>query len=78
MCSSRLLIRRVQAGDVEAFYQLVRPYERVVFCAAVAIVKNDADAEEVAQEAILKAFKALGRFRQEAKFSTSAHSNRDQ
>ena len=64
------LIRRVQSGDAEAFYQLVRPYERAVFLSAVAIVKNDADAEEVAQEAILKAFKALGRFRQEAKFST--------
>jgi RNA polymerase sigma-70 factor (ECF subfamily) len=66
----QVLIRRVQAGDAEAFYQLVRPYERAVFLAAVAIVKNDADAEEVAQEAVLKAFKALGRFRQEAKFST--------
>ena len=66
----QVLIRRVIAGDAEAFYQLVRPYERAVFLAAVAIVKNDADAEEVAQEAILKAFKALARFRQEAKFST--------
>ena len=66
----QVLISRVHAGDAEAFYQLVRPYERAVFLAAVAIVKNDADAEEVAQEAILKAFKALGRFRQEAKFST--------
>ncbi|HVI78318.1 MAG TPA: sigma-70 family RNA polymerase sigma factor [Candidatus Acidoferrum sp.] len=64
------LIQRVQAGDAEAFYELVRPYERAVFLAAVAIVKNDADAEEVAQEAVLKAFKALGRFRQESKFST--------
>jgi len=64
------LIRRVQAGDAEAFYELVRPYERAVFLAAVAIVKNQADAEEVAQEAVLKAFKALGRFRQESKFST--------
>jgi RNA polymerase sigma-70 factor (ECF subfamily) len=66
----QVLISRVHAGDAEAFYQLVQPYERAVFLAAVAIVKNDADAEEVAQEAILKAFKALGRFRQEAKFST--------
>src|SRR6476619_5250252 len=66
----QVLIQRVQAGDAEACYQLVRPYERAVFLAAVAIVKNDADAEEVAQEAILKAFKALARFRQEAKFST--------
>jgi len=64
------LIRRVQAGEADAFYELVQPYERAVFLAALAIVKNEADAEEVAQEAVLKAFKALGRFRQESKFST--------
>lgn len=64
------LIQRVQSGEAEAFYELVRPYERAVFLAAAAIVKNEADAEEVAQEAVLKAFKALGRFRQESKFST--------
>jgi RNA polymerase sigma-70 factor (ECF subfamily) len=64
------LIGRVRAGDVEAFYELVRPYERAVFLAALSLVKNDADAEEVAQEAVLKAFKNLSRFRQEAKFST--------
>jgi len=64
------LIRRVREGEVEAFYELVRPYERAVFLAALSLVKNDADAEEVAQEAVLKAFKNLSRFRQEAKFST--------
>ena len=64
------LIRRVQAGEREAFYQLVRPYERAVFLSSFALLKNEADAEEVAQEAILKAFKYLPRFRQEAKFST--------
>ncbi len=64
------LIRCVQDGNTDAFYELVRPYERAVFLAALSIVKNDADAEEVAQEAILKAFKGLSRFRQEAKFST--------
>jgi RNA polymerase sigma-70 factor, ECF subfamily len=64
------LIRRVQGGDVSAFYELVRPYERTVFVAALALLKNDADAEDVAQEAMLKAFKALSRFRGDAKFST--------
>src|SRR6267154_697284 len=64
------LIARVKAGDVEAFYEMVHPYERAVFLAALSLVKNDADAEEVAQEAILKAFKNLSRFREEAKFST--------
>jgi RNA polymerase sigma-70 factor, ECF subfamily len=63
------LIARVKGGDVEAFYEMVRPYERAVFLAALSLVKNDADAEEVAQEAILKAFKNLSRFRQEAKIS---------
>ena len=64
------LIRRVQNGDSDAFFDLVRPYERAVFLAALSLVRNDADAEDVAQEAILKAFKNLARFRQEAKFST--------
>ncbi len=64
------LIRRAQNGDSDAFFDLVRPYERAVFLAALSLVRNDADAEDVAQEAILKAFKNLARFRQEAKFST--------
>jgi len=64
------LIARVKGGDSEAFFELVRPYERAAFLAAVSLVKNDADAQEVCQEAILKAFKNISRFRQEAKFST--------
>jgi RNA polymerase sigma-70 factor, ECF subfamily len=68
--AERALIQRVQGGDANAFYELVRPYERAVFLAALSLVKNDADAEEVAQEAVLKAFKGVSRFRQEAKFST--------
>jgi len=64
------LIQRVLNGDSDAFFDLVRPYERAVFVAVVSLMKNDADAEDVAQEAILKAFKNLARFRQEAKFST--------
>jgi RNA polymerase sigma-70 factor, ECF subfamily len=64
------LIQRVCQGDKEAFYNLVQPCERGVFAAAMAILNNPADAEEVAQEAVLKAFSALPRFRGEAKFST--------
>jgi RNA polymerase sigma-70 factor, ECF subfamily len=66
---SELIARTIQ-GDSESFYDLVRPYERSVFLAAVSVVKNPADAEDVAQDAILKAFKNLSRFRQESKFST--------
>jgi RNA polymerase sigma-70 factor (ECF subfamily) len=68
--TEEVLIQHVQNGDANAFYELVHPYERAVFLAALSLVKNDADAEEVAQEAVMKAFKALPRFRQEAKFST--------
>ena len=64
------LIARVQAGQADAFYELVRPYERAVFLSALSLTRNDADAEEVAQEAMLKAFKNIEGFRREAKFST--------
>ncbi|MGA7401850.1 MAG: hypothetical protein WBW38_17655, partial [Candidatus Sulfotelmatobacter sp.] len=39
------LIRCVNEGNAEAFYELVRPYERAIFLAALSIVKNEADAE---------------------------------
>src|SRR5215467_4957572 len=64
------LIQRVCAGDKEAFYALVEPCERGIFTAAMSILNNAADAEEVAQESVLKAFNALPRFRRESKFST--------
>src|SRR5215471_20163974 len=66
----RELIERVLAGETDLFYELIRPYERGVFLAAASILGNDADAEDTAQEAILKAYKHLARFRQESKFST--------
>ena len=64
------LIRRVREGDKEAFYGLVRPYERAVFFAAKSVLDNDADAEDAAQEAVLKAFTHIKDFRGESKFST--------
>jgi RNA polymerase sigma-70 factor, ECF subfamily len=65
-----MLIHRVLNGEKSAFYDLVRPYERAIFTAARAILENDADAEDVAQEAVLKAFINLKSFRGDAKFST--------
>jgi RNA polymerase sigma-70 factor (ECF subfamily) len=64
------LIARVQQGHNELFYELVRPYERRVYAAALAILRNEADAEDTAQEAMLKAFAKIATFRAEAKFST--------
>jgi RNA polymerase sigma-70 factor (ECF subfamily) len=66
----RELIERVLAGETDLFYELIRPCERGVFLAVASILGNDADAEDAAQEAFLKAYRNLDRFRQESKFST--------
>ena len=64
------LILSVQRGQNELFYELVRPYERRVYAAALAILHNEQDAEDTAQEAMLKAFANIRQFRAEARFST--------
>jgi len=69
LCESEL-IERVCQGDKESFYVLVQPCERAVYAAAMSILNNPADAEEVAQEAVLKALSHLASFRRESKFST--------
>ena len=63
-------ISRIIAGERELFYDLIKPCERAVFLTAFSVLKSEADAEEVVQEAALKAYKALSSFRGEAKFST--------
>ena len=64
------MISRIIAGERELFYDLIKPCERAAFLTAFSVLKSEADAEEVVQEAALKAYKALGSFRGEAKFST--------
>ena len=64
------LIRRVKNGEHDLFYQLIQPYEGRVFATAMAISRNEADAEDIAQDSILKAFRHISQFRGEAKFST--------
>jgi len=64
------LIASVLAGETQLYYELIRPYERSVYMMALSYMKNEADAEDVAQEAFLKAFHHLASFRSEAKFST--------
>ena len=68
--SEEMLIRRIRDGEPELFYELIRPYERRVYSTAFALLRNEADAEDVAQEAVLKAFKHIRQFRAEARFST--------
>ena len=64
------LIARVCAGETQLFYELISPYERSVYVAAISILQNEADAEEAAQETFVKAFTYLKSFRKEARFST--------
>ncbi len=47
--SDEELIRRIQGGEKELFYELIQPYERAVYLAAFGILGNEADAEEAAQ-----------------------------
>lgn len=64
------LIARVLAGERELFHELIRPYEKSLYLAAFSILQNQQDAEDAAQETVLKALKNLGNFRAESKFST--------
>jgi RNA polymerase sigma-70 factor (ECF subfamily) len=64
------LIERILGGEKELFYQLIRPYERRVYAIAFGILQDAAEAEDVAQETMLKAFIHLKQFRGEARFST--------
>jgi RNA polymerase sigma-70 factor (ECF subfamily) len=64
------LIARILAGERELLHELIRPYEKGLYFAAFSILQNEQDAEDAAQEAVLKALKNLHTFRAEAKFST--------
>lgn len=68
--SEHELIQRAQTGDTEAFCRLARDYQRRVYSLALHYCRNPHDAEDLSQEAWLKAFRAIGKFRNEASFYT--------
>ena len=63
-------IRLSLEGDLEAFSDLVRPYRPMFYKKALSIVRNEADAEDVTQTALLKAFTRLSQFRLDSQFRT--------
>ncbi|HVM74586.1 MAG TPA: sigma-70 family RNA polymerase sigma factor [Candidatus Saccharimonadales bacterium] len=65
-----VLIGRILAGETELFHELIRPYERLVYVTIFAILKNETEAEDGAQETMISAFRHLKSFRGDAKFST--------
>ncbi len=64
------LVERVRGGDVSAYDELVRKYERQVFRIAQHITQNREDAQDVVQDAFLKAFEKLDQFQGNSKFYT--------
>jgi len=64
------LIARILGGEKELFHELIRPYERMVFMTCFSIVKNETDAEDCAQDAMVNAYRHLSKFRGDSRFST--------
>jgi RNA polymerase sigma-70 factor, ECF subfamily len=64
------LVAKAQAGDAQAFTDLVNRYERKIYRIAKQITQNDEDAEDVLQEAFLKAYEHLNTFQGNSKFYT--------
>ena len=64
------VISRVLQGEQEAYAELVNRYQAYVFTLVTRMIKSREDAEEVAQDVFVKAYRALADFRGESKFST--------
>ena len=64
------LVHAAKAGDISAFEELVRRYDRNVFRIAQHITQNREDAEDVVQDAFLKAYQNLANFQEQSKFYT--------
>lgn len=64
------LINTVLAGQTSVYADLVKRHQRFVFTLAMRFAKNREDAEEIAQDCFVKAYKALGTFKQDSKFTT--------
>ena len=64
------LIARAQGGDLSAFDALVLRHQQMVYAVALRMLNNADDAQEIAQDAFVRAYRGIGTFRQEAKLST--------
>ncbi len=62
------LVAQAKRGDAAAYEELVRMHQDVAFRTARVIARNATDAEEAAQDGFVKAYRALGRFRESAPF----------
>jgi len=63
-------IRRILAGEKHLFHELIRPCERAIYFLLFSLLKNEAEAEDVAQETAIKVYQNLGKFRGDSQFRT--------
>ncbi|MFZ1938104.1 MAG: sigma-70 family RNA polymerase sigma factor [Terracidiphilus sp.] len=63
-------IRRILAGEKHLFHDLIRPCEKPVYFMLLSLLRNEADAEEAAQETAIKVYRNLHLFRGESQFRT--------
>lgn len=64
------IINRILGGDTNAFSVLVERYKDLIFTLTIRMIKNREEAEEVAQDTFIKAFKSLDKYKGDSKFST--------
>ncbi|MEM9931731.1 MAG: sigma-70 family RNA polymerase sigma factor, partial [Bacteroidota bacterium] len=64
------IIRRVLAGETEAFSQLIRRHQQVAFALAMSVLKHEADAKDATQQGFILAFTNLAKFKGQASFSS--------
>lgn len=69
-CDEKELTRRAQTGDAEAFGQLVRLHERTVYNLCLRFMRDPHAAEDMAQDAFLKAYRRIASFKGKSAFST--------
>jgi len=70
MASDEELVARSIGGDLDSFNQLVLRWERPIYALAYRVIGREEDARDVCQETFLRAFRALGGFKGQAKFSS--------
>jgi RNA polymerase sigma-70 factor (ECF subfamily) len=70
MTTDEELVARARGGDLDSFNQLVMRWERPIYALAYRVIGREEDARDVAQETFLRAYRALGGFKGQAKFSS--------
>lgn len=66
----KFLLEKAKAGDVAAFEELIESYQRKIFNIALRIVGNYDDANDLAQEVLIRIYKSIGNFKEQSSLST--------